>query len=164
MEADQYQILEKRARLLALQRQEEEKNGKEEVVVFGYGEENWAILAQQVAAIFPATSFWPVPDAPRWLLGLANLRHQVVPVANINRLLGLEGEGENHYLIWCSWPGQQLALAASNLRIVRTVIKAEEGQEEWQLGLVEKTVPVIELRKLWQYIKQRSEMTDDALA
>jgi purine-binding chemotaxis protein CheW len=49
----------------------------------------YALPARQVAEVIRVTSLARVPQAPKCLLGLANLRGAVMPVASIRGLLGL---------------------------------------------------------------------------
>jgi purine-binding chemotaxis protein CheW len=60
----------------------------ERFLTFRVGSELYALPAQQVAEIIRLPAVAHVPQAPRGLLGLANLRGNVLPVASLQGLLG----------------------------------------------------------------------------
>src|SRR5258708_24557807 len=60
----------------------------ERFLTFRVGGELYALPAQQVAEIIRLPAVARVPQAPRRLLGLANLRGNVLPVASLHGLLG----------------------------------------------------------------------------
>jgi purine-binding chemotaxis protein CheW len=60
----------------------------ERFLTFRVGGELYALPAQQVAEIIRLPAVARVPQAPRGLLGLANLRGNVLPVASLQGLLG----------------------------------------------------------------------------
>ena len=63
---------------------------KKEFVVFELGGERFGIELRQVreVAVLPAVT--PVPSMPPWLLGVANLRGEVVPVVSLARAIGAQ--------------------------------------------------------------------------
>jgi purine-binding chemotaxis protein CheW len=62
----------------------------EKYLVFFLGEELYAISSKNVIEAAPALSFTTFLNAPGWLLGIANLRGELVSVINLPRLLGKE--------------------------------------------------------------------------
>lgn len=53
----------------------------------------YALAAESVGEVIPMPQVVRVPQAPPALLGLANLRGSVLPVASTRALLGMEGDG-----------------------------------------------------------------------
>ncbi len=61
-----------------------------QLVVFALGEEELALPMSAVREIVRMLPLAPVPRAPAYLLGLANLRGRVLPVLDLRRLMGAE--------------------------------------------------------------------------
>ncbi len=67
----------------------DEKGATQQYVSFSLGEELFAVevtRAREILSLVPVT---PVPQTPDYLLGVINLRGQVVPVVDMRRKLGL---------------------------------------------------------------------------
>ncbi|KTT74643.1 chemotaxis protein CheW [Sphingomonas endophytica] len=62
-----------------------------QVVVFGLGEEEFALPVGEVREILDHRPAFRMPDAPRWLLGLTDVRGTSVPMVDLRARLGLEG-------------------------------------------------------------------------
>jgi purine-binding chemotaxis protein CheW len=60
----------------------------EKYLVFFLGEEFYAIASQTVAEAAPYPTVVALPNAPEWLLGIANLRGEIISVVNLPHLLG----------------------------------------------------------------------------
>lgn len=54
----------------------------EKFLVFLVGEEFYAVAARRVAEVGAAFAVTRLPNQPEWLLGVANLRGEIVPVVN----------------------------------------------------------------------------------
>lgn len=63
--------------------------GEIQVVVFGLGEENFALPVASVREILDHQAAFRVPNAPAWLLGLIDVRGASVPVIDLRTRLGL---------------------------------------------------------------------------
>ena len=63
-----------------------EKRGR-----YGYQVDTLNFLIRQgcVSEVLQMTDIWTLPGAPRWLLGLVNLRSNLVPVFDLRMLFGL---------------------------------------------------------------------------
>lgn len=59
----------------------------EKYLVFSLGEEFYAIASQTVAEAAPYPTVVALPNTPEWLLGIANLRGEIVSVVNLPFLL-----------------------------------------------------------------------------
>jgi chemotaxis signal transduction protein len=62
-------------------------------LIFTLGETDYAIPAGQVLEIGRPLNTTPVPNVPDWILGLANVRGDIVPVVDLRGFLGLEPGG-----------------------------------------------------------------------
>lgn len=60
-------------------------------VTFRIGAERYAVAAENVAEVIRMPRVSRVPQSPRALLGVANVRGTVLPVASVSALLGREG-------------------------------------------------------------------------
>src|SRR5687768_14233711 len=60
----------------------------EKFVVFFLGEEFFAVSAGQVIEIVQPPGSTPLPRAPDWLHGIANLRGEIISILNVAKLCG----------------------------------------------------------------------------
>ena len=77
---------------LDLTRFSEPQAGKaagEKHLVFLLGEKFYAVASATVAEVSPALPVTVLPNAPEWLLGIANLRGEIISVVNLPRLLNI---------------------------------------------------------------------------
>lgn len=63
------------------------KSSGEKYLVFFLDEELYAVATRQVAEVSPPLAVTPLPNAPEWLLGVANLRNEIIPVVSLPTLL-----------------------------------------------------------------------------
>ena len=66
-------------------KQAENQDG-EKFVVFFLDDELFAVSAAAVAEIVRPLEFTPLPNSPAWLLGIANLRGQIISVLNLSKI------------------------------------------------------------------------------
>lgn len=62
----------------------------EKYLVFFLDEELYAVSTRQVAEVAPPLPVTPLPNAPEWLVGIANLRNEIISVVSLPRLLKKE--------------------------------------------------------------------------
>lgn len=65
-----------------------------EALLLPLGRDWYALPLVNVREVVPAPAVTPVPGAPAWLLGVANLRGQILPVLDTAHRLGLPSPGE----------------------------------------------------------------------
>jgi purine-binding chemotaxis protein CheW len=58
-------------------------------VLVPIGEEIYAVATERVREVVTSLQITPVPTAPPWVLGLINVRGEVVPVLDTGALLGI---------------------------------------------------------------------------
>ena len=81
-------------------------------VIFLVGEEEYGLDVQVVTAIEPMMDIVPVPNAPTCVLGLMNLRGEVIPVYSLRKRFGLEEATDvtKNKLIVACYDGKSIAL------------------------------------------------------
>ena len=60
----------------------------EKFVVFFLGEQLFAVSTQKIAEVTPPLAIAALPHAPQWLLGIANLRGEMITVLNLAKIIG----------------------------------------------------------------------------
>ncbi len=63
------------------------KSNGEKYLVFFLGEEPHAVSTRRVAEVSPPLAVTALPNAPEWLLGIANLRNEIILVVSLPTLL-----------------------------------------------------------------------------
>ncbi|MEO4052517.1 chemotaxis protein CheW [Solibacillus sp. CAU 1738] len=61
--------------------------GFEKSVVFGCGQEEYAVPVEQVVSIEKLEHITPIPHLPNYLLGFSRMRGELVPVLDFQRIL-----------------------------------------------------------------------------
>jgi purine-binding chemotaxis protein CheW len=84
-----HELLERRARALAQKPSDEESARTLEVLCFKLAGERYAIDTRSVLQVQALGDLTRMPDAPEHLLGVTNLRGQVLPVFDLRALLGV---------------------------------------------------------------------------
>ena len=83
-------ILAERARSLArVEENRRERGDGIEVLVFRLSAERYAIETEYVREILPFADFTLVPSTPSVLLGVTNLRGEILPIFDMREILGL---------------------------------------------------------------------------
>lgn len=59
----------------------------EKYLVFFLGEELYAVATSQISEVAPPLPITPLPNAPDWLMGIANLRNEIISVVFLPKLL-----------------------------------------------------------------------------
>lgn len=72
---------------------------EEQYVIFSLGEEHYGISITAVREIVDRPDITSVPDAPPHMVGVINLRGQVVPVVDLRARLGIADPGAGRRLI-----------------------------------------------------------------
>ena len=72
------------------------------VVEFRLGSDSYGLPLGNVREVAPLQHFTPVPSTPAWLLGLMNLRGEIIAIVDLRHLFDLPGRGLsdlNHVLV-----------------------------------------------------------------
>jgi purine-binding chemotaxis protein CheW len=92
---EQQTILRARARLLAAggKREVTSPHAFVEVVEFILGPEHYGIESSRIREIYPLHEFTALPCTPAFVLGLANVRGQILSIINLKKLFDLPEKG-----------------------------------------------------------------------
>lgn len=82
-------ILRERAKLLARRESRDSRRDVLEVVSFRLGDEIYAVESRHVGEVFPLKHLTPLPGTPPFVLGIVNLRGQILSLIDLNVLLRL---------------------------------------------------------------------------
>jgi hypothetical protein len=86
-----------------------------EALLIPVGDELHAVELSLVREVVGAPSIAPVPRSPAWLLGLANLRGQIVPVIDTVQALGDQPLDAHSHVAVVDTPRGLVAVAATGL-------------------------------------------------
>jgi len=93
----------------------------ETIIVFQVGEEQIGIDIAKVREVTEAQMPIAVPRSPEFLLGLINVRGEVVPVISLKRRLGLGGEEQGNVLLVVEQEGRVAGLKVDTLLGTRKI-------------------------------------------
>lgn len=74
--------------------EEEDKGERHQIVVFGIGEEEFAVDISLVKEVIELPPITPIPQAPPYILGVANVRGNVHAILDLGVRLGLVEEDD----------------------------------------------------------------------
>ena len=86
-------ILRERAERLARRPQEPARNDELEVVAFQLAQEPYAVETRFVREVVALKDLAPVPCTPPFVLGVINVRGEILPVFDLKRLFGMPARG-----------------------------------------------------------------------
>lgn len=87
-------ILKKRARALAQEPEKIETNREFlEIVVFGLSQETYGIESTFVREVYPLKDLTPLPCTPAFVLGIINVRGQIISVLDLKKFFNLPEKG-----------------------------------------------------------------------
>jgi purine-binding chemotaxis protein CheW len=86
-------VLERRAEALALSTEEADAGGGMSLLLFRIADEWYAVEASDVREIFQDYTVTPVPCVPEFILGVVNIRGEILSVTDPARLMGLGSIG-----------------------------------------------------------------------
>lgn len=91
---EKIEILKVRARTLSQERKEKESDTEYiEVVEFSLAYEEYAIESSYVREVYPMKELTPVPGAPPFVVGIINVRGQILSVIDIKKFFDLPEKG-----------------------------------------------------------------------
>jgi len=121
-------ILEERARLLARPPAAEVRpQDRLELLIFSLSGETYALETSAVREVVRFTDFTVVPGAPPLLLGVTNVRGQILPVFDLRRLAGIAPKGltDLSRLLVLGDEREELGLLADDVREVKVMRRDE---------------------------------------
>lgn len=131
-------------------------------LLFPLGKETFGLPALLVRAVLDKDTLVPVPLAPPFVLGAANVHGRVVCVVDVAALLTLAKAEEQPYWLVVDLPDGQLALAVSEVRQSPPGASIEKGEGGTSLPAVEygahmdgEFFRVLSLRAMYDYMMSR---------
>jgi len=99
------------------------------------GGEDYALSVDSVLEVSELGDVTPVPSASREVLGVRNLRGQVIPVIDLATVFGLDGEAKRERIVVAEDGERRAALAVERVVDVGTLpAPSEEAESEYLLG------------------------------
>ena len=93
-EEEKHAILKTRARLLAKEKEKPDAGRKYlEIIEFRLGSETYGIETKFVREVYPLKDFTPLPGVPLFVLGLVNVRGQILSVVDLKKFFNIQGSG-----------------------------------------------------------------------
>lgn len=86
-------ILKARAELLAKEPKEIKAGEYMEIVEFLLAQEHYGIETHYIREVYPLKDYTPVPCTPHFVLGLINVRGQVIPVIDMRKFFDMPEKG-----------------------------------------------------------------------
>jgi purine-binding chemotaxis protein CheW len=124
----QREILEERARILARPPPAEvQAADRLELLVFSLSGETYALETRSVREVARFADFTAVPGASPFLLGVTNLRGEILPVFDLRRLAGIAPKGltDLSRLLVLGEDREELGLLADEVREVKRMRREE---------------------------------------
>jgi purine-binding chemotaxis protein CheW len=89
----QRRLLRERARILAREPQSEDTEEVLVVVEFILAKERYGIESNLIREVYPLKEYTPLPGTPSFILGLMNVRGQILSITDIRKLFDLPEKG-----------------------------------------------------------------------
>jgi purine-binding chemotaxis protein CheW len=116
------------------------------------GAEEYALPVEDVLEVVELGQLAAVPGAPSTVLGIRNLRGQILPVFDLARLFRVEAGGERSRVVVAGGAGRRIGLAVDAVTDVAELPEpAEETESEFLRGAVlleDALVGVVDMRRL----------------
>lgn len=153
-------ILKSRAKILAV---ESEKKAKAEefiqVVEFLLASEKYAVASEYVREIYPLKEFTPIPCTPPFVLGIINVRGQILSVIDIKKFFGLPEKGltDLNKVIILHTESMEFGILADAIIGVRNIVVSELQtslptltgiREEYLKGIAKERTVILDAEKL----------------
>ncbi len=153
-------ILKSRAKILAV---ESEKKAQAEefiqVVEFLLACEKYAVASEYVREIYPLKEFTPIPCTPPFVLGIINVRGQILSVIDIKKFFDLPEKGltDLNTVIILHTEGMEFGILADPIIGVRNIVASELQtslptltgiREEYLKGIAKERTVILDAEKL----------------
>lgn len=156
---DAERILKNRAEMLAREPEEATDGESIEIVEFLLAHERYGIESRSVREVYPIKDYTPLPGTPAFVLGLVNVRGQIISVIDIKRFFGLpdKGIGDLNKVIIIRDDTMEFGILADSILGVRPLMKNEIQpplptltgiREEFIMGVTGERIVVLDAGKL----------------
>src|SRR5664279_5629709 len=85
-----------KARAIEMAKEPELKKGFSPIVqliAFSLGAETYGLESAYIREVYPLKDFTPLPGVPAFILGIINVRGQIMPVVDLKKLFNLPEQG-----------------------------------------------------------------------
>lgn len=156
---EEKKILRQRARALAKEPEKKGAGEEIEIIEFLLAQERYAMDASHVREVYPLNDLTPVPCTPPFVLGIINVRGQIISVIDLKKLFGLpdKGLGDLNKVIILKSDAMEFGVLADVIVGFRTmplaglqqVIPTLTGvREEYLMGVTEDRLIVLDAEKI----------------
>lgn len=136
--SEEWAILERRARELAERPHgdQAETSGMVQVLMFNLGSETYAVPAEYVREVRPLERLTPVPCTPDFVIGVVNLRGNILSLIDIRKFLGVPQEGiaDLMHIIVVEAAGLDVGVMASGVNDVNWLLEADLAEPPATVG------------------------------
>lgn len=118
-------ILRERAEKLAKPLEEQESlTHSLEILIFTLGEENYGIETKYIVEVNPLKDFTPLPSAPTYVYGLANVRRKILLIIDLKKLFSIPEESNiSNKLVILGNVEKSFAILIDNFSGIRKISK-----------------------------------------
>jgi purine-binding chemotaxis protein CheW len=152
-------ILRERADLLARQSAREQGGNTIEVVEFMLADERYGIESGYVREVYPLKDYTPLPCTPSFVLGLINVRGQIISVIDIKKFFELPERGitdlnkviivHGHDMEFGILSDSVLCVRSIDVREIQPSLPTLKGiREEFLKGITTERLVVLDAKKL----------------
>jgi purine-binding chemotaxis protein CheW len=153
-------ILKERAKKLAASvKTEEVKEENLEVVEFLLSQERYGFESQYIREAYPLENFTPIPCTPAFVLGVINVRGQILSIIDMGRFFDLPQKGitENNRVIILRSDDMEFGILADEISGVRMIPVSEIQQSlptltgiraEYLKGVTNDRVTILDAKKI----------------
>jgi purine-binding chemotaxis protein CheW len=122
------------------------------------GNEAYALPVEHVLEVAELGRLAPVPGSPPEILGVRNLRGQILPVIDLARVLGIEREGTPARMLVAEQGGRRAGFAVDEVSDVGSLAEpAEETDSEFLVGAAldgDELVGVVDVARLFDVLER----------
>lgn len=142
-----------------------------EILEFSLALQHYAVVSDYVREVFPLSDFTPVPCTPPFVLGIANVRGQIISIVDLRKFFGLPSGGitDLNKVIVVEDSAMSFGIVVDFIVEVRQIKESEllpptningvSGQ--YLLGVTAQRLSVIDTQKL---LSDKTIIVDDVVA
>lgn len=152
-------ILRARAKMLAIEPERKIFEERLEVVEFLLAHEKYAVETAYVREVYPLKEFTPIPCAPPFVLGIINVRGQILSVIDVKKFFDLPEKGltDLNKIVILSSETMEFGILADVIVGVRSIPASEMQtslptltgiREEYLKGVTKELITILDAAKL----------------
>lgn len=117
----------------------------EEYVVFTLGDRKYAIALSNVVEILLPGSVYPIPNSATYVLGLTNIRGNILPVLDIKPLLGEKENSSSELMrhVWIRTGSEDIVIVVDKVDGIKRVSEEDVAQPPEDLTVGKRIKKVI---------------------